>query len=108
LSSPISGTESTSRKVPQEKLYTIHLEAIHHATEAKDKEKALEIEKTIAQDSQYEPVRAAVRNTEGGEIANKVPWILGLLLRLQNWPQYVSEHVVESDLVSISKDYGIC
>jgi hypothetical protein len=74
LSSPISGTESASIKAD-----TIHLEAIHHAIEAKDKEKALKIEKTIAQDSQYEPVRAAVRNTDGGEISNKVSWILGLL-----------------------------
>ncbi|KAJ5985448.1 hypothetical protein N7499_008271 [Penicillium canescens] len=58
--------------LPQEKLDAIHLEAIHHAIEAKDKAKALEIEKTLAQDSQYEPVRAAVRNTYGGEVTNTV------------------------------------
>jgi hypothetical protein len=57
--------------LPQEKLDTIHLEAIHHALEAKDKEKALEIGKTIAQDSQYEPVRAAVRNTDAERLQTR-------------------------------------
>jgi hypothetical protein len=66
--------------LPQEKLDAIHLEAINHAIEAKDREKAFEIEKTIAQDSYYEPVRAAVRNTYGGEVAKTVPRNLGLLV----------------------------
>jgi hypothetical protein len=60
--------------LPQEKL-----DAIHDAIEAKDKEKALEIEKTIAQDSRYESFYAAVRKTDGREVANTVrTWIIGL------------------------------
>ncbi|KAJ5767213.1 uncharacterized protein N7511_004829 [Penicillium nucicola] len=56
------------------------LGAIHEVHETTDKEKAVEFEKDIAQDSQYESVRAAVRNTDGGEVANTVrAWILGMI-----------------------------
>lgn len=61
--------------LPQEKI-----DEIQEAVVTKDQEKAVEIEKTLAQDSQYESVRAAVRNTDGGEVANTVrAWILGML-----------------------------
>jgi hypothetical protein len=56
------------------------LDVIHDAVETNDNEKAVEIEKNVAQDSQYESVRAAVRNTDGGEVANTVrAWVLGML-----------------------------
>ncbi|KAJ5111026.1 hypothetical protein N7532_001561 [Penicillium argentinense] len=61
--------------LPQEKL-----DAIKEAVHSGDHEKAAELDKSFAQDSQYESVRAAVRNTDGGEVANTVrAWILGLL-----------------------------
>ncbi|CAI7591374.1 unnamed protein product [Penicillium pancosmium] len=61
--------------LPQEKL-----DAIKEAVESGDHEKAVELDKSIAQDSQYESVRAAVRNTDNGEVANTVrAWVLGLL-----------------------------
>lgn len=61
--------------LPQEKL-----DAIKEAVENGDHEKAVELDKSLAQDSQYESVRAAVRNTDNGEVANTVrAWVLGLL-----------------------------
>lgn len=61
--------------LPQEKL-----DAINEAANADDQEKAVEIEKAFVKDSQYESVRAAVRNTDGGEVANTVrAWILGMI-----------------------------
>ncbi|KAJ5580067.1 uncharacterized protein N7459_006052, partial [Penicillium hispanicum] len=61
--------------LPQEKL-----DAINETVKANDQEKAFEIEKSLVQESQYESVRAAVRNTDGGEIANTVrAWILGMI-----------------------------
>ncbi|KAJ5965293.1 hypothetical protein N7481_012007 [Penicillium waksmanii] len=61
--------------LPQEKLDTIK-----EAVENGDHEKAVELDKALAQDSQYDSVRAAVRNTDNGEVANTVrAWILGLL-----------------------------
>lgn len=60
--------------LPQEKL-----DAIKEAIVNDDHEKAAELDKSLAQDSQYESVRAAVRNTDGGEVANTLrAWILGL------------------------------
>ncbi|KAJ5225195.1 hypothetical protein N7468_006420 [Penicillium chermesinum] len=61
--------------LPQEKV-----EEIHEAVITEDQEKAVEVEKSLVQDSQYESVRAAVRNTDGGEPANTVrAWILGTI-----------------------------
>lgn len=61
--------------LPQEKI-----DAINEVGSIDDQEKAAEIEKSAAQDSQYESVRAAVRNTDDGEMANTVrAWILGML-----------------------------
>lgn len=55
------------------------LDEIHEAVKTGDHEKAAEIDKSFIQDSQYESVRAAVRNTDGGEPANTVrAWILGM------------------------------
>ncbi|OQE29948.1 hypothetical protein PENSTE_c002G06307 [Penicillium steckii] len=61
--------------LPQEKLDTIK-----EVIENDDQEKAAELDKSIVQDSQYESVRAAVRNTDNGEVANTLrAWVLGLL-----------------------------
>ncbi|GLI75553.1 hypothetical protein PoHVEF18_003810 [Penicillium ochrochloron] len=61
--------------LPQEKL-----DEINEAVKTGDHEKAAELDKSFVQDSQYESVRAAVRNTDGGEPANTVrAWILGML-----------------------------
>lgn len=60
--------------LPQEKI-----DAINEAVKTGDQEKAAELEKTLARESQYESVRAAVRNTDGGEVANTVrAWVLGM------------------------------
>ncbi|KAJ5182174.1 hypothetical protein N7449_012321 [Penicillium cf. viridicatum] len=60
--------------LPQEKI-----DAINEAVKTGDQEKAAELEKTLAQESQYESVRAAVRNTDGREVANTVrAWVLGM------------------------------
>ncbi|KAJ5957236.1 hypothetical protein N7501_011515 [Penicillium viridicatum] len=60
--------------LPQEKI-----DAINEAVKTGDQEKAAELEKTLAQESQYESVRAAVRNTDGGEVSNTVrAWVLGM------------------------------
>lgn len=60
--------------LPQEKL-----DAIKEAVDNGDHEKAVELDKSLAQDSQYESVRAGVRNTDNGEVANTVrAWALGL------------------------------
>jgi hypothetical protein len=61
--------------LPQEKI-----DAINEAGSIDDQEKAAEFEKSATPDSQYESVRAAVRNTVGGEMVNTVrAWILGML-----------------------------
>jgi hypothetical protein len=61
--------------LPQEKL-----DEINEVVKTGDHEKAAEIDKSFAQDSQYESVRAAVRNTDGREPANTVrAWVLGML-----------------------------
>lgn len=71
----IEHTHQWDPNLPQEKLDTTHI-----VLETNDKEKAVEIEKNSAQDSQYDSVRAAVRNTDGGEVANTVrAWVLGMI-----------------------------
>lgn len=61
--------------LPQDKL-----DALHHASQTGDVEAIVEIEATFAEDSPYEQVRAAVRPTDGEEIANTVrAWILGMI-----------------------------
>lgn len=56
------------------------LDAINEAATTNDQEKAAEVDKSFLQDSPYESVRAAVRNTDGGEVANTVrAWVLGMI-----------------------------
>ncbi|KAJ5827137.1 hypothetical protein N7447_003900 [Penicillium robsamsonii] len=68
-------THQWDPNLPQEKI-----DAINEVVKTGDQEKAVEIEKTLVQDSQYDLVRAAVRNTDGGEVANTVrAWVLGMI-----------------------------
>lgn len=56
------------------------VDAINEASKTGDQEKAVELEKSELQDSPYESVRAAVRNTDNGEVANTVrAWVLGMV-----------------------------
>lgn len=61
--------------LPQEKV-----DAIIEEPKADDQENAIEQDKSLAQDSPYEAVRAAVRSTDDGEVANTVrAWLLGTI-----------------------------
>ena len=52
--------------------------ALREAAKTGDAERVLEVEKSFVEDSPYENVRAAVRNTDGEEVANTLrAWILG-------------------------------
>lgn len=54
------------------------VEVIHEESKTDDQEAAVEFDKPLEQDSPYEAVRAAVRNTDNGEVANTVrAWVLG-------------------------------
>ena len=54
------------------------VEVLQEPTRNNSIEKAIEVEKTFLDDSPYESVRAAVRNTDGEEVANTLrAWILG-------------------------------
>jgi hypothetical protein len=56
------------------------LDALHHAAKTGDAETVREVEEGFAEDSPYEEVRAAVRNTDDGSVANTVrAWILGMI-----------------------------
>lgn len=56
------------------------LDEINEAVDTNDQEKAAELDKSFLQDSPYHSVRAAVRNTDGEEVANTVrAWILGMI-----------------------------
>lgn len=56
------------------------LDALNSAAKTRDAEKVHEVEVTFAEDSPYEEVRAAVRTTDGEEVANTVrAWILGMI-----------------------------
>ena len=56
------------------------LDALNSAAKTHDAEKIHEVEVTFAEDSPYEEVRAAVRTTDGGEVANTVrAWVLGMI-----------------------------
>lgn len=56
------------------------IEALQEAAKTGDAEKMLEVEKRFEQDSPYEVVRAAVRNTDSEEMANTLrAWILGFI-----------------------------
>lgn len=54
------------------------IDALREAAKTGDAERVLEVEKTFVEDSPYENVRAAVRTTDGEEVANTLrAWILG-------------------------------
>jgi hypothetical protein len=58
--------------LPQEKL-----DEINEAINTDDQGKAPELDKSFVQDSPYESVRAAVRNTDGEGVANTVrSWVI--------------------------------
>lgn len=55
-----------------------HIDALRHAAESGDTEKAAAIEQNLTEDSPYPEVRAAVRNTDEELVANTVrAWMLG-------------------------------
>lgn len=61
--------------LPEEKLH-----ALHEAAKSNNIEKIISIEKEFTEDSPYDSVRAAVRPTDGEEVANTLrAWILGFL-----------------------------
>jgi hypothetical protein len=56
------------------------LDELHEAAQTGDVEKIKHVDEEFADNSPYEEVRAAVRNTDGGEVANTVrAWILGMI-----------------------------
>ncbi|CZR64334.1 related to small oligopeptide transporter, OPT family [Phialocephala subalpina] len=56
------------------------IDALNDAIKTGDVEKIAEVEHTFAEDSPYEEVRAAVRTTDDGSVANTVrAWILGMI-----------------------------
>jgi hypothetical protein len=60
--------------LPQEEL-----DILRKAAETGDVEKIVELQKEFIDDSPYEEVRAAVRNTDDGSVANTLrAWILGM------------------------------
>lgn len=59
--------------LPEEKI-----DALREAAKTNNIEKIISLEKEFAEDSPYDTVRAAVRPTDGGEVANTLrAWILG-------------------------------
>lgn len=60
--------------LPQEKI-----DLLNRVIEHGDKTEIIEADALFIEDSPYDEVRAAVRNTDGGEVANTVrAWILGM------------------------------
>ncbi|KAI5198829.1 OPT family small oligopeptide transporter [Aureobasidium subglaciale] len=56
------------------------IKALDEAIKTGNVEKALEVDESFAKESPYEAVRAAVRETDGGETANTVRvWLLGFI-----------------------------
>jgi hypothetical protein len=56
------------------------IDELREAAQTGDVEKIKHVDEEFAVDSPYEEVRAAVRNTDGGEVANTVrAWILGMI-----------------------------
>ena len=54
------------------------IDALREAAKTGDAERVLEVEKTFVENSPYENVRAAVRTTDGEEVANTLrAWVLG-------------------------------
>ncbi|KAF2452145.1 OPT family small oligopeptide transporter [Karstenula rhodostoma CBS 690.94] len=75
---PARITEKTHQWDPN--LKQDKIDELHAATHDGDPEAIKKAEKDFLEDSPYEEVRAAVRNTDGGEPANTVrAWVLGML-----------------------------
>lgn len=56
------------------------IDAVQKAIEDEDAKEMVAADRLFTEDSPYEEVRAAVRNVDGGEVANTVrAWIIGLL-----------------------------
>jgi hypothetical protein len=56
------------------------IDILHRAAKTGDAEAVREVEEVFAEDSPYEEVRAAVRNTDEGGVANTVrAWVLGMV-----------------------------
>lgn len=56
------------------------LDAVERAIEDEDAKEMVAADRLFTEESPYEEVRAAVRNVDGGEVANTVrAWIIGLL-----------------------------
>jgi hypothetical protein len=56
------------------------MDVLHEAAKTGDIEKIKEVESDFAEDSPHEEVRAAVKNTDDGGVANTVrAWILGII-----------------------------
>lgn len=61
--------------LPQDKA-----DMVKKALQDGDSEEIIAADAILTEDSPYEEVRAAVRNTDGGEVANTVrAWILGMI-----------------------------
>lgn len=70
----IQKTHQWDPNLPSEKL-----DAVKKAIADGDATEILEAEALFTEDSPYEEVRAAVRNTDGGEVASTVrAWVLGM------------------------------
>ena len=55
------------------------LDAINNAVEDGDAKEMVEADMLFTEDSPYEEVRAAVRNVDGGEVANTIrAWVIGM------------------------------
>lgn len=56
------------------------IDAINHAIKHGDAEELVHADHLLTEDSPYEEVRAAVRNTDNDEVANTVrAWVLGMI-----------------------------
>jgi hypothetical protein len=56
------------------------IDAVKHALQSGDAEELVHADHVLGDDSPYEEVRAAVRNTDNEEVANTVrAWILGMI-----------------------------
>ncbi|KAK5118450.1 hypothetical protein LTR62_002964 [Meristemomyces frigidus] len=86
------------------------VKVLREASKTGDAEKVHEVEQLFEDDSPYDVVRAAVRNTDGEEVANTLrAWILGFLLRhTLSWHQHVLEYALASHLHTHSGDLVGC
>lgn len=75
---PVTVTENNHQWDPN--LKQAKIDELHEATHDGDPEAIKQAQADFIEDSPYEEVRAAVRNTDRGEPANTVrAWVLGML-----------------------------